>query len=328
MVKTGKLIGWVVVLAALGGAGVWFWQQRERRAQRPQYDAYPAQRGDLSVTIQATASVTPENRVQIKPSVSGRMEEVLVNEGDLVKKGQVLARMSSTDRAALIDAARASGPAEVARWEDIYKLAPLIAPLDGMVILRSIEPGQTITPADAVLVLSDHLILEALVDETDLAQIRLEQSVQIVLDAYPEKTIEGRVSHISYESKTVNNVTTYTVDVRAGAMPEFVRSGMTASAIFRIAQHTGVLLIPADAVRGEPGRQQVSVPNPAGPEQPPLSRDIQTGLTDGKRVEVTAGLTEGETVLLPKLGAATAAAPTQVNPFMPKFPRRGGGRPR
>jgi macrolide-specific efflux system membrane fusion protein len=53
----------------------------------------------------------PQNRLEIKPPIAGRAEEVLVNEGELVKAGQIIAWMSSTDRAALLDAARAQGPA-------------------------------------------------------------------------------------------------------------------------------------------------------------------------------------------------------------------------
>jgi membrane fusion protein, macrolide-specific efflux system len=87
-------------------------------------------RGDLSVTVTATGTVKPYNRVEIKAPIAGRIEEVLVQEGEVVKTGQVLARMSSVERAALLDAARAQGDAAVKRWEEAYKVAPLLAPLD------------------------------------------------------------------------------------------------------------------------------------------------------------------------------------------------------
>lgn len=318
--KIIKVIGWLVLLVAVGGAGYWYWQREQRREQKPVYDASPVQRGDINVNIEATASVTPENRVEIKPPVSGRMEEVLVKEGDVVKKGQVLARMSSTDRAALIDAARARGPAEVARWEEIMRPAPLVAPLDGTVILRNVEPGQTITPQDAVLVLSDHLILEAQVDETDLAQIRLDQPVKIVLDAYPGKVIQGHVSRISYEAKTISNVTIYIIEIRATPIPAFVRSGMTAVSTFLVASHTNVLYVATDTVHREKGRAFVWVPAEGDPDQPPVTREIKTGLSDGKHIEVLSGLEENDTVLIKQVSAT--AVTTESNPFMPKFPSR------
>jgi len=251
------------------------------------------------------------------------MEEVLVVEGDNVKEGQVIAWMSSTDRAALIDAARGRGPQELARWKEIYKATPIIAPLAGSIIARNVEPGQTVTMSDAVLVLSDHLIVEAQVDETDLAQIHLGQPVQIVLDAYPEKMLEGNVSHISYESKIFYNVTTYTVEIRFNQIPVFVRSGMTAITRFFIAAHTNVLYVAAEAVRYEKGRAYVDLPAAGGgdAEQAPETHAIKTGLSDGKHIEVLSGLQENETVLIKQV--VTAATNAENNPFMPKFTSHG-----
>ena len=68
-----------------------------------------AARGDLRVTISSTGEVKPQNRVEIKPPVTGRVEEVLVKEGQTVTQGEVLAWMSSTERAAL-RAPSPSGP--------------------------------------------------------------------------------------------------------------------------------------------------------------------------------------------------------------------------
>ena len=165
-----------------------------------------AYRGDLEVKVTATGTVKPYNRVEIKAPIPGRVEEVLVREGDWVKKGQVLAQMSSSERAALLDAARARGAETMKRWEEAYKMAPLLAPLDGTIIVRSVEPGQTVTTADPVVVLSDRLIVEALVDETDLSLIEIGQKTGIQLDAYPKETFWGKVDHLMYESKLMNNV--------------------------------------------------------------------------------------------------------------------------
>jgi macrolide-specific efflux system membrane fusion protein len=322
-VKIGKTIVVLALLGAVGGGGWWWWHRHQKRDDLPTYDPITVQRGDIVVNIQATASVTPENRVEIKPPVGGRMEELLVAEGDAVKEGQIIAWMSSTDRAALVDSARARGPQELARWREIYKATPIVAPLEGSIILRNVEPGQTVTMSDAVLVLSDHLIVEAQVDETDLAQIHLGQPVQINLDAYPDKTMEGTVSHIKYESKIFYNVTTYTVEIRFKQIPAFVRSGMTAITRFFIAAHTNTLFILNDAVRYEKGRMFVDVPSGGDEDQPPATREIKIGLNDGKRVEVVSGLVENETVLIRQ--AYDTATNQPSNPFMAKFPSRSRG---
>ncbi|MEK7716716.1 MAG: biotin/lipoyl-binding protein, partial [Pseudomonadota bacterium] len=165
--ETARKYRRVIVLAALvmlGIAAAVYWNA-SREAQ-PSYREVTATRGDLEVTILSTGVVQPRNRLEIKPPVAGRADEVLVAEGQVVKKGQILAWMSSTERAALIDAARAKGPDEVKRWQDIYRATPVLAPINGTVILRNIEPGQTFTGNDAVLVMSDLLTVKAQVDET------------------------------------------------------------------------------------------------------------------------------------------------------------------
>ena len=100
------------------------------------------------------------------------MERVLVTEGDVVKQGQVLAWMSSTDRAALLDAARMQSKETSSYWETVYKPTPLIAPISGQVIVQQIQPGQTLGLDSAVVVLSDRLIVKAQVDETDIGRVK------------------------------------------------------------------------------------------------------------------------------------------------------------
>lgn len=316
--KIGKVILVLIVVGAAGGGGWCWWNNRQKQKDQPTYEQVSVERGTVTVNIQATASITPENRVEIKPPVGGRMEEVLIEEGVDVKKGQILAWMSTTDRAALIDAARARGPQEYARWQEIYKATPILAPLDGSIILRKVEPGQTVSSSEAVLVLSDHLIAEAQVDETDLAQIHLEQPVTVILDAYPDRKLKGKVTHISYESKTVLNVTTYTIEITLVDIPPFVRSGMTAAANFFVAEHTNVLHVACDAVRSDGDHAVVLVPA-AEEDKSPEPREVKTGLDDGKRIEITSGVNEKETVLIPRAPTTTTG---QTNPFMPKFPPR------
>ena len=289
------------------------------RSAEPQLQPVPVRRGDIEVTVQATGVVQPQNRLEIKPPIAGRVEEVLVKEGQPVKKGQMLAWMSSTERAALLDVARAKGAESLAHWEEIYKPAPLIAPLDGVIIRRNVEPGQTVTAQDAVFVLSDRLIVLAQVDETDIGRIGLKQRAQVTLDAYPEQEIAAVVDQIAYEAKTVNNVTIYEVDVLPAEAPEVMRSGMTANVTFVAEEKQGVLLVPAEAVRREQGQATVMVSRPNG--APPETRPVKTGSTDGKVIEVTAGLKEGDSVLV-QSKRALPQKKNLKNPFQPDFQRR------
>ncbi len=305
------LIPAIILLAAIAG-GAWYYYQQQEKANASIFREVTPTRGDLEVSVLSSGTVQPENRLEIKPPIAGRVEEVLVAEGDTIKKGQILAWMSSTERAALLDAAIARGPAELKRWSEFYKATPIMAPIDGSIILRNVEPGQTFTNQEAVLVISNRLTVKAQVDETDVAQIMLQQPALLTLDAYPSQVIPAHVAQIAFDATTVNNVTTYVVDVLPEVTPATMRSGMTANISFIVAAKKNILLLPAETIHTKDGRTYVQVRS--SPSAEPRELDIKTGLSDGKSTEVLSGLTPKDIVLAlqTKSGAAK-----KTNPFAP-----------
>ncbi len=275
--------------------------------------------GDIKTSITSTATVQPQNRLEVKPPINGRIEKILVHEGETVKTGQILAWMSSTERAALLDAARANGPEVVKYWEDVYKPAPLISPIDGEAIVSKDEPGQTITSNDVVIVLSDHLIVQAQVDETDIGKIKLGQEASITLDAYPEIKITGKVVHIYYEALIVNNVTIYQVDILPDSVPDVFRSGMSATVTIVVEAKESVLVLPLAAVKRDKVGPYVLLS--MGKGRKPAERKVKLGISDDKNVEIVSGLTTDDKILTvtQKYKANTAKAAT--NPLSP-FGRR------
>ncbi len=285
------------------------------------YRPVSVERGTIKKFISTTGTVKPRNRLEIKPSISGRVERVLVVEGQPVRKGQVLAWMSSTERAALIDAARLQGDSQLKYWEEAYKPSPLIAPITGTVIVRDVEPGQTVTTTTAVLVLADRLVLYADVDETDIGNVRNGQNVDISLDAYPDVGVMGRVAHISYESKTVNNVTMYEVEIHPLKVPSVFRSGMSATMKIIQAIRKDVLLVPLEAVTMEEGKHYVLLRR--GKDQDPVKKEVTLGIADDSRVEVLSGIDESVRLLVAvKEGSRTGTNPGGKNPFMPQRSRK------
>lgn len=296
-IKTHKsMIAKIVALVAIIICGGWaygYWSAKE--AEKPSYTEHQVVRGDIEASVLSTGTVQPENRLDIKAPIGGRAEKVLVEEGDHVKAGQIVAWMSSTERAALLDAARAEGPEELKYWETLYQPTPIIAPLDGTLIQRNIEPGQTFQNTDAILVEANRLIVEGLVDETDIAQVKTGMTVEMRLDAYAANPIPSKVLHIAFDSRIVNSVTSYVVDVLPLQQPPFMRSGMTANLKFFIDSHKNVLLIPTESIRTlDGGRTVVLVRDENGN---PVQREVKLGLSDGKLTEVASGLTEQEMVL-------------------------------
>ncbi|MFA4981013.1 MAG: efflux RND transporter periplasmic adaptor subunit [Candidatus Omnitrophota bacterium] len=279
--------------------------------------------GSIQTMITSTATVQPENRLEVKPPINGRIDEILVKEGDMVKAGQTLAWMSSTERAALLDAARARGPEEVKYWQEVYKAAPLISPIDGEVIVSTCESGQTITSSDAVIVLSDHLIVQAQVDETDIGGVRVGQKAMISLDAYPKIKVDGKVDHIYYESTTVNNVTIYEVDVMPDSVPQVFRSGMSATVNIVEKTKDDALLVPLEAVKKDKdGAAYVIVSG--GPRKEGVERKVELGIADEKNIEIVSGLSEQDTVLI-KSQKYDLEANSKIgtNPLMPQRKKSG-----
>lgn len=275
-------------------------------------------RGDIRVTISATGTVLPYNRLEIKPQINGRMERVLVQEGQAVRTGQILGWMSSTERAALIDAARSQGAESVRYWEGVMKEIPIVAPINGTVIVRDIEPGQSVSTATPILVLSDRLIVRAEVDETDIGRVAKNQRVSITLDAYPDVKVDGRVDMIGFESKTVNNVTMYEVNIVPDRVPGMYRSGMTADVSIVERAKENALLLPNDAVITDGDARYVLVLG--GTSGKPVKREVRAGMADEQNIEIITGVTAGERVAVMANGVSLDAK-TVKNPFMPQRKR-------
>lgn len=277
--------------------------------------------GDIRVSVSTSGEVEPQNRLEIKPAIAGRVEQILVQEGDRVRKGQNLAWMSSTERAALLDAANSQGSSATAYWEQVYKPMPVISPIDGEVIVRSVEPGQTVATSDAVLVLSDRLIVKAQVDETDIGKIHVGQEAVISLDAYPDIKVQARVDHIAYESTVTNNVTIYEVDILPKTVPPVFRSGMSANVEVITASKSNVMLIPVSAVKQ--GEKKSFVLVSRGEGQNPERRQVTLGMTSGQDVEVLSGLGSEDHLVATVLNySALTTNKDKTNPFMPKRPGR------
>ncbi|MGE8721311.1 efflux RND transporter periplasmic adaptor subunit [Leptospira terpstrae] len=275
-------------------------------------------RGDLIVTTRATGTAIPKNRLEIKPPIAGRVESILVNEGNHVGRGKIIAWMSSTERAALLDAARAKGADELKKWEDFYKPTPVISPLRGLVIASNIRPGQTVTQQDILYVLSDNLMVQAKVDETDLSKIKIGQTANITVDSYSDIPIQAKVTHIGYEAVTENNVTMYNVDLELKTIPEYLRSGMSITIDFILSETRDVLLVPNEFVKGGSGKGMIL--KKADDEL--VETVVNIGNSDEQNTEILSGLMENEIVYRKKKIQEEKKA-SSGGPFSsPKMPKR------
>jgi len=286
----------LAILAALGAAG-WALKAKLSKPTRAEAMAVKVTEAPIEDTVEATGSVLPDNRVEVKPAMSGRIEKRLVEEGTTVAQGQIIAWMSSTDRAAIMDSARAKGPDELKKWEDTYKATPIMAPLPGLIILKNVVEGQTVDQTIVIYAMSDVLVVVAQVDESDIGRIHLGMPARITLDSYPDKHDVGKVVEMLYEGKNVSNVIQYGVKIKLPKVPPFYRSQMTANISFIIRKKEKALLVPAAAVRDKDGVKQVLTPStePGGKDQ---WVDVKTGIENDTSVEIVSGLSAGDTILI------------------------------
>ncbi len=144
----------------------------------------------------------------------------------------------------------------------------IVSPVDGVIIDRKIDPGQTVaasfqTPELFVVApdMRKEMRVFASVDEADIGQIRQAQQtgqpVRFTVDAYPDDLFEGRIFQIRKNSTTTQNVVTYPVVVSAPNPDLKLLPGMTASISFQVGEKAGVLRIPNAALRFYPQREQV-----------------------------------------------------------------------
>ena len=307
----------ILVAAALAGGG-WYYFKKKKAENAPRYAPVQAELRDLSEVVDTTGVVAPENRVEIQPSASGRIEEILVEEGETIKAGEVLALMSSSDRVAILDAARASGEDQYEHWKKTYKPIKIISPMSGTLILKNVVEGQTVGGSTVLFAISDKLMVSASLDESDIGRVKLGQRASIVLDAYPDNKVGGTVYKILDEGTTKSNVVTYTVKIRPGRVPPFFRSQMTANIKISISERKDVLLLPVLAVTNDP-QGGTAVIKELKEGQPVYSR-VETGQNEGDMVEITSGLEAGETVYYQRKRYTAQVDSAGKNPLMPTRP--------
>lgn len=304
-------IGIIVVIVVLAGF-FFMWKRKAGSLNQPRYETVKVERGNIEVKVLSTGTVQPYTRVEIRSPVRGRIDKVEVDEGDIVKEGNILAWISSEDRIALLDAARST--LETAQKEKdeettkeaemayevankAYKPVPLTTSISGEVIKRSCEPGQNVSLESILFVLSDRLVAKVEVDEADIGKISLGEEAWVVLDAFPDERVKAKVTKISREGRIVSDVVIYDVVVNPLKVPPYWASGMTANVEFITERKSDILMIPKSAVKERGGRKFVMVL-----DEKPSPRRIETGITDGRMTEVTKGLREGETIIAGGIG--------------------------
>jgi HlyD family secretion protein len=151
-----------------------------------------------------------------------------------------------------------SAQASLERARANLSYAVIRSPIDGTVIERSIEPGQTVAAslsAPKLFVIAEDLSkmeIHALVDESDMGQVKVGQRATFTVEAQPEKTFTATVRQVRLQPETVSNVVSYTVVLDAENREGLLLPGMTATVDFVVEERKDVLLVPSAALRIKP----------------------------------------------------------------------------
>ena len=238
--------------------------------------------------------------------------------------------------------------------------AEIYSPIDGIVLDRAVEVGQTVAASfstPTLFTLANDLTkmqVEADVDEADIGQVKVGQKVTFTVDAYMEDVFDGTVNQIRMKPTTTSNVVTYTVIIEAPNPDQKLFPGMTASVTIVTEQETG-LAAPAEAFNFTPDEQVLKamrkpekpegqMPEPPQGERPQMSegamagnhnmvwvkkgdnimpRPVKVGMSDGAYKIIEQGVQAGDSVVLSaQYVVKEKAVKKGDNPFMPGPPGR------
>jgi HlyD family secretion protein len=395
--KRARKWWWIGGLAVLALAG--FAASRPKQASEADKNktkTAKAEVGDVQVRVTEVGSVEPLVKVDVKSVLSGKVVELLVREGDHVKRGQVMARVEpdvnqARDLAqvknavheaeiALGDArsthernrglleqgllspqadmesetkyrqAKAGHDAAVEKYRIVQESGVPIAmaetgitqhlnitsPMDGVVIRRGVELGDTVTSGvssfnagTVLMTVADigTMIIKAGINEVDIGKVRLSQPVKVSLDAYPKVKFAGVIKRIAPAARLEEKVKVFEVEIAIDRQGAELRTGMTANIDVIGEKREKVLTVPVESlfrkdeteivyVRKAPPPQTAASPGllgsvfAAGKKDAPAPkleekdrwkeqfevREIETGLAALDKVQIVKGLKAGDEI--------------------------------
>ena len=216
--------------------------------------------------------------------------------------------------------------------------ATITSPIDGVVLSKAVEEGQTVaasfnTPElfNIAQDLTDMRVI-ADIDEADIGGVKEGQRVTFTVDAFPDDKFEGQVTQVRQEATTTSNVVTYEVVISAPNKDLKLKPGLTANVTIYTLEKNGVLAVPAKALRFTPNEGLLKNGQQIEDLEVPMkvwtlegntfkAHKVEVGTTNGMLTEIVSGINEGTDVLVDfKIsgGEAEQAGQQAQNPFMPR----------
>ncbi len=289
-------------------------------------------------SAKAAAANVEDATVTLKENESALTRAAALTQRGMATDQSLEAATATRDRSkAALDSAQANlaiAQADLKAQQTDLAKSTIYAPIDGIVLTRSVDPGQTVASslqAPVLFIIAADLRnmeLVAAVDEADIGAVKSGQHARFTVDAFPERPFDAEIRDISFASLTTDGVVTYNARLEVDNNELLLRPGMTATVSVVTRQAKGVLTVPSTAFRyrpaqqaargwslsdlftgrmGRPGgnrRQQVAKAPTDGSRTlyvlengRPHPVNVKIGSTDGELTEITSGLDEGAEVI-------------------------------
>lgn len=207
-----------------------------------------------------------------------------------------------------------SAKEEVQRAQTNLGYATITSPIDGVVLSKSVEEGQTVAASfstpELFTIAQDltNMQVVADVDEADIGDVKEGERVTFTVDAYPDDTFKGEVKQVRQEATTTNNVVTYEVVISAPNADLKLKPGLTANVTIYTAERKGVLSVPSKALRFTPQKETVGkmkIVDAANAKNKVwtiegnsiAAHKVNIGMTDGTNTQIVGGIVEGTKVI-------------------------------
>jgi len=351
------LAGGASIIAALAWLHTGYTAGDSQR-QGPAMKRVEVRRGELSIIVSANGVVRPIDRIELKSKASGEIVNMVVEQGDLVRRGALIARLDQKDEKAavaqgiadldiakaeltqaqrnyqrrdqlfkthsisaedldtiVLDLARAKAHLVQAqttldRARERFDESVITAPIDGIILQKYVEKGQIIASGvsnvgggTSIADIADMSSVQVVagIDEVDIGKVGVGQAVTVVAEAYPGVEYAGKIVRISPEARLEQNVTLFDVVIEVANADGRLKSGMNAAVSIEVLRRPDVLLIPAIALRTQPGMKsrpgQGTVLLQSGDDFEP--HRITTGVSNYRQIEVLTGLEAGDVLGIP-----------------------------
>lgn len=357
----------IVLVASVTAYAIWNGQKDEKIS----WNTTQPVNGDIQILVTTTGTVNAVKTVLVGTQVSGVISKIYVDFNDIVKEGQVIARLDTRSLQVSLNEAEANLSKAEAQLEQIkgeyernlilyekglisksdldlqqsynktaintvqiaeneitktkinLNFATIVAPISGVIISRNVDVGQTVaasfTTPTLFTIANDlkKMQLQANVDEADISQVQIGQSVYFKVDAYPDETFSGIVQQLRMQPITLNNVVSYAVMIDAPNEDLKLLPGMNSNISIVVNEIKNILKIPVAVLKFSPpqsySKDQDSLQikkerdslNASGKSMVFILSNgvvsrviIETGLSDGIFIEVTKGDLSAQSIII------------------------------